>query len=689
MTKNIFYSILAGCIFFFLATITLSDYNIMWDGRGHFLRGRSFANFFLQGKVTNEIPITKDYARYYRDYLGRDISSRDISKLVSQDSSYRKSIYQDQLNLGSFDKLIKGDTFGHPPLSDIGAAFTNMFFYEKLGIVRDDHAYELFSIILASLLIGFFFYWIASLYGFFPAFISTITLAATPLFWAEAHANIKDVPLLVFFSFAIWAFWKGVTNQSKKWIFVSALFAGCALGTKFNVLFLPFIIGPWFVLYFFKSSKSSRRSYLKWWWVFLIYPIIMLTILFASWPQLWHEPVASLLKVFGYYKDIGVNIDYTPAFRTTFGFNTYAPLWILSTTFPVVIVLSLVGIIGWVARLKKTKDFLPFLFLLWLLVPIVRVSLPNTAIYGGVRQIMEYIPSLAFFAGYGTYVLFTFISPRFKAIFYALTIVSFIPLIFTLIRLHPAESAYFNSLIGGLKGAKNANIIDWGNTDGAIYEPAVKWLNKNAQKNSHIATSFSEPADFYIPALRDDLLADNLFSGYLQKGEYIVGLTYNSGLENTYGLLYPETFLNPVYVYSVDEVPLLKIWKNDKQHLKKEFLEFRLKDFTLMPQKQNNQLVWKLDGKKRVMAVEIEYSKNSSCKDLVNANFQISQDGNSWIILPEAYPGGPISYLGNQPKDNKLVAPIAGILASEILLTVDPGDSCILNIRNSKIKVLE
>lgn len=689
MTKNIFYSILAGFIFLFLAVITLSDYNITWDERTHFVRGQAFANFFLHGKVSNENPITKDFARYYRDYLSSDNSNRDISNLVSQDSSYRKSIYQDQLNLGYFDKFIKGDTFGHPPLSDIGSAFSNMFFYEKLGIVRDDHAYGLFSVMLASILVGLFFYWISSLYGFFPAFISTLALATTPLFWAEAHNNIKDIPLLVFFSFAIWAFWKGVTNQSREWIFFSALFAGFALGTKFNILFLPFIIIPWFALHFFKSPTNTRKIYLKWWWFFLAYPIIMFTILFATWPQLWHDSLSNLLKVFGYYKDIGTNIDYTPAFRTIFGFNTYATLWIFYTTYPIIIVLSLIGVIGWIVRLKKTKDFLPFLFLLWFLVPIMRVSLPNTAIYGGIRQIIEYIPAIAFFAGYGVYVLFSFISPRLKIIFYFLIVLSFVPLILTLVRIHPAENIYFNSLIGGLQGAKKANITDWGNTDGGIYEVAVKWLNKNADKNSHIATAFSDPSDFYIPELREDLLADNLFSGYLQKGEYVVGLTYNSGLENTYGLLYPETFLNPVYVYSVDGVPLVKIWKNDKEHIKKEFFGLKLKDFNVMPQKQNGQLMWKLGSEERIMAVEIKFSKNNSCKDLVNANFQVSADGQIWTILPETYPGGPVSYLGSQPKGNKLIAPFAGIEARYIALVIDPTNACLFRPISSTVSVFE
>lgn len=689
MGKKVLFSILAGCIFFLSAISTISDYNIMWDARGHFLRGQAFLNFLLTGKGSYEnMPLTQDYARYYRDYVSQDSPNRDITKLVSKDPSYRRSIYQDQINSGFFNNLIEGKTLGHPPLSDIASASFNKIFYEKLGLLRDDHAYAFYSIVLASVLVAVFFYWICSLYGFFPAVVSAVTLVTTPLFWAESHNNIKDIPQLAFFSLAIWAFWKGIIGKSKKWIIVSAFVAGCALGTKFNILFVPFIVVPWFALYFFKSSFSARKIYLGWWWIFLSYPIIMFAVFFFTWPQLWYTPT-NLLNVFGYYKDIGTNIDYTPAFRTLFGFNTYAPLWILYTTFPAVVVLSLVGIIAWIVRLKKTKDFLPFLFLLWLIVPILRVSLPNTAIYGGVRQIMEYIPALSFFAGYGAYMLSFLFSARFKTLFYFLIVLCFFPLILTLFRLHPAENAYFNSLIGGLQGAKEAKLTGWGNTNGGIYEVAVAWLNKNAEPNSHVAVGFSETADFYIPEFRQDLLVDNQFSGYLQKGEYIVALTHDSGLEHTYGLRYPERFLDPVYVYAVDDVPLIKIWKNDKSHLKREFSEKIYTNMNLMPRQVGDELRWGLDKKRQIMAVEIEFNENNSCKSLDNAIFQISEDGQTWEILPETYPGGPLNFLGNQPKDNKLIAPMAGVIASEISFSVDPVGSCILNVKKSKIKVLE
>lgn len=679
---------LVGIIYFVLLLSSMPDYNIFWDARNHYFKGQAFVQFFLTGKKDYEgLPITKDYARYHRDYVSKYSPDLDTERKVSSDPNYRRSIYQDEFH--TFRWLINSNQIEHPVFSDIMSSFSNVIFYEKLGWLRDDYSYRIYTLILAASLVAVIFYWATTLFGFFPGIVSLLVLATTPLFWAESHFNLKDVPQMTFFSMAIWQFWKGVVSKQKRNIIFSALFASFAFSTKLNIVFLPFILVPWFVFFYLNQSKQNRKVYHKWIWLLFAYPLIMLGVFFASWPQMWYDPIRNFIRVIEIYKAIGIAPDYTPGLRTLFGFSTYAGLWIAVSTYPIVLLLGLTGILYSFKRLKGKGDFLPLLLLLWFFVPIARASLPFTSIFGGVRHIMEYIPALSMLAGYGTFNLLKFIPKKFKTIAGAFFIVSFVPLLLIIIKLHPAENVYFNSLIGGLSGAKKANIPGWGYNDGGIYRKATDWLNQNAKKNSHIAVAFSEPADFYIPELRKDLLADNLFSGYLQKGEYVIGLTHDNGLEHTYRLKYSETFLEPVYEYVVDGVPLIKIWKNDKEHLKGEFADFKYEDIYLMPQRDKNDLLWNLEEERRVMAVEIAFGKDNSCKPLENAIFQISLDRQNWETLPETYPGGTLSYLGDQPKDNKLVAPIAGVMASEFTLTAYPSDSCIFNVESSIVTVLE
>lgn len=673
------WSILVSCLFFFISILTIKDYNIMWDARNHFFKGQAFANYFLRGWHNYEgLPVTKNDARYYRDYISKDTPDPDISSRISKDPSYRRSIYQDDTH--TFDWLMARPATEHPVLSDIGSAITNIIFYEKLGWLPDAYAYNIFSIFLASVLVGIVFYWMSTSYGYISAFVATLSLATSSLFWSESHFNIKDIPLLAFYSLAIWTFWQGITKEKYAWLIASALLAGAALGTKFNAVFLPFIFVPWL----FMQQKKLLRS----WWVGIIYIVIMFAVLFVSWPQLWHNPLENFLSVVSYYREVGVGIDYTPGFRTIFGISTYAMQWILYTTYPLVLFLAGIGIIFAVINFITVRDTLPALFVLWLSVPIVRASLPTTSIFGGVRHIIEYIPALSLLAGYGIYILMQYAKKWLRSLVIIIIFLAFIPYIITLIRLHPAENTYFNMFVGGLSGAKQMGLTGWGNTDGGIYTVALQWLNTYAEKESHIAVGFSETADFYLPDFRDDLLADNKFSGYLMEGEYIVALTHNSELEHTYRLLYPKIFLEPLYVWSVDGVPLIKIWKNSPEHVKSDLKS--LKEAVLHPEsiRKDNQMIWDLGKTEQIVRIDIAYPKDISCQEVEISYILLSQDGNSWTTLPETYPAEYIDTLGIQPDGNKLIAFIAGQKARYVSLYAEPSNACILNATLVGITVL-
>lgn len=687
--RIIILSSLIGFLFFIGQLITINDYNIMWDGRNHFFKGQAFANFFIYGRHNYQyLPVTKDMVRYYKDYGNRYLpASESIETRLSQNQHYRRSIYQDEI--GTFDWLMDHVPTEHPTLSDTGSAVFNIIFFEKLGWLRDDHAYALYGVVLASVLIGIFFYWIYMSYGFFPAVVATITFATTPLFWAESHYNIKDIPLLAFFFIAIWTSYKGFIKHSLKWIILSSVIAGLALGTKFNALFIIPIILSWSFMYLLTQNNVNKKKYGKWWWVIWVYPLIMYGVLVVGWPQLWEDPIGGFLSVINYYKEVGTNIDYTPTFRTLFGFSTYPLFWIIVTTYPLVLGLGIIGIIGWFITFKKTKDYLPLLFILWLFIPVMRASLPNTSIFGGVRHIIEYIPALSFLAGFGAYVLLSIIPSRLRTISSLFLLFLFIPFIITLIKLHPAENVYFNSFIGGLSGAKKANLTGWGNTDGGIYKKAVEWINQNAEKEAHLAVGFSELADFYLPEFRDDLKADNLFSGYLQRGEYIIALTHNSELEHTYRMLYPETFLVPLYEYKVDSVALIKIWKNEKKYLKddKKYLSEYRKDIS--SEIKEGKVVWDLGDLKKITRLEFSYTTDKSCRNLSVGYFSLSKNGEDWTILPEEYPSTVIEVLGVQPQKNHFIVPVAGRDARYLSFLIDPQEACFVNVSRSSIVYLE
>src|SRR5581483_2135297 len=149
-----------------------------------------------------------------------------------------------------------------------------------------------------------------------------------------------------------------------------------------------------------------------------------------------------------------------------------------------------------------------------------------------------------------------------------------------IIHLHPNENVYFNSLVGGIKGADNRNLIDWTITDGNIYKQAAEWMNSHSEKNSNIA--FISGSLFALSPLylRDDIsISPDHFSRFDREGEYILVLS-DKGNINSFGFRYPKKFLNPVHTISVDGVPLLRIFKNDVADFKGKPNEIETKDFS-------------------------------------------------------------------------------------------------------------
>ena len=71
---------------------------------------------------------------------------------------------------------------------------------------------------------------------------------------------------------------------------------------------------------------------------------------------------------------------------------------------PILLISALLGMFSIISWTKEKKDLL-LLWIVWLGITILRVSLPNMSIYGGIRQIMEYIPPLALLGGVGLFFL--------------------------------------------------------------------------------------------------------------------------------------------------------------------------------------------------------------------------------------------------------------------------------------------
>lgn len=148
-----------------------------------------------------------------------------------------------------------------------------------------------------------------------------------------------------------------------------------------------------------------------------------------------------------------------------------------------------------------------------------------------------------------------------------------------MVKLHPNQNVYVNSLVGGLQTVKEKNIPYWGNSFGNGYWQMMQWLNKNAEPNSKLALVQGTGLNIPKIKLRSDIAYSNAYwSGINREGEYLMELTHQDSIKlYPYAWDYIEKFLDPVYEVKVDGVAIGKIWKNDIEHTKPAFRKENIK----------------------------------------------------------------------------------------------------------------
>lgn len=685
--NNLILSIFVGIIFFIASLLTLTGYGINWDTINHLPRGQAYLHYFLTGNRNySDIPLHFNGWQKPGQWYFQDPDFLGIKTDLPGNKALPRSMYQvEDMN---YDYFLKTDGDGHPPLSDIMSALFNEVLFRRLGIINDVDSYRVYGILLASITVGLVFYWASVLYGKTSGIVAALAISLYPLYWAESHFNTeKDVPQTAFWTMFMFSFWKGITTKSWKWIIATGVFFGFALGTKFNIIFASLVIIPWFLFYLsggkgfvmnFLSFLKGKRLIIS----LMLIPIIGLAIIFAFWPYLWQDPIRGFFKMIGFYQTIGTT---TVVSQSILGLNMFPVKWILFTTPIITLVLTLIGCVMYLFNFRKDKDWTTALFMLWLAVPVLRVVMPGASIYGGVRQIMEFIPAMALVSGYGFYSLTKKINRKLAFVF---AVAIFIPISLKLISIHPNENVYFNQLAGGLKGAKEMDVKYWGFSFGSPYRQAASWLNKNAPANSTLVYTYDLIPNLPRIWLRQDInLYNALRSGYLREGEYAMGLIYDGTEKRSYYDMYLEKFIEPVFEARVDDTAILKVWKNDDKHLISSVDEELLSGITFKRDKTN--LIFDLKTINKLSRLELNYYDNK-CKKLSSGLVYISRDFKDWELVGGYLPDDwRIGSAGEQPKNGSFIEPFVGQEARYIKLILEPLDTCLFNIKGYKMFVFK
>jgi len=418
--------------------------------------------------------------------------------------------------------------------------------------------------VFAGLALLVVYYFASKVYGRFAAVSATLSLAFLPVFFGEAHLDMKDVPFAALYALTIILFWKGVTEKNWKWIASSSIVFGLTLASRIMAFTVLFVIYSWLLLT--QLHKINLKSKLT--ISLLFYPVIGIAIFFLAWSWLWLDPINNLLAVSRYFQNRNWAVLYFgQILYTQKNLPWHYAIVMLAVTTPIPILL--LAITGGVSALKRSwsfKDEASILVLLWFGVSIIRSSLPSIfPVYNGTSLFTEVIPAFCILAGIGASWIYTYIrshsirhpnSQHLVKMLSAALIIGLItvPSFIAMYQIHPYEMSYYNELVGGVKGAYGKFDVDywW-----QAYSEGARWLNEYAHINTTILIAPYRLWYLYYFTRSDLKIIDSTY--FERRVDYIMFnpnfyLWYNRVID------YCRKNLKPAHIIRIEGAPVLHIY---------------------------------------------------------------------------------------------------------------------------------
>ena len=391
------------------------------------------------------------------------------------------------------------------PFGAMASAVSCRLLWHETGLVPALQAHHLvIPLMVAGLLVVLVRFTVPRI-GALAGIAGAVFLAGSPRFFGHAFNNLKDVPETCLYVLATLLGFVALTRGPVRWWVACGVVTGLALAQKANALFIP----PTFAVFLglVVVTPSLRRAAAVHWSMrgFLFGALAFVLAHYAVSPRYWLDPIDGPTARIGEILRLsqpGVSSGHEPSV------STYAPLYVLMTTPPVILGLAALGFLS-----RRLSGLLRAFLLAGLLVSVGRNMLPGARNFDGVRHFIEFYPYLCIAAGVGLATLTGWIARKVPAGSVSRTAVAIVSVgclaapVVESGRTHPNGICYFNFLSGGLSGAQASGIPGatdyWGNS----YWQAFAWLNANAEPGARVLVPVGPGiAECIAPVrLREDL----------------------------------------------------------------------------------------------------------------------------------------------------------------------------------------
>ena len=351
------------------------------------------------------------------------------------------------------------------------------------------------------------------------ALASAGLFAWQPLLWGHAFINPKDPPFLVLFLASVCLGFEMVDRLAEEAIttrqkFSSALVPAILVGLTTSVRILGPLAALLVVIY---ALVRFGRRFLSLLPPLLLYALIGMLVMLATWPYLWEDPARRFLEVFGFMSDNPTNLSVLfggEVYRAGELPRRYLPFMLGTTLTEPVWLLFAGGLFagfwkfirqgrassasayerdsasGWMS-LRSSLDQATArnnlvsltLVLLWFVLLVAYALIRRPAMYDGLRHFLFILPPVFLFTGF----TFEFLRDHIASswLYAVLVLLLLLPGVLGIAQLHPYEYTYYNRFVGGTEGAFRKYETDYWLT---CYKEAVENLNG----------AVHQPADLYV-----------------------------------------------------------------------------------------------------------------------------------------------------------------------------------------------
>ena len=454
MKINKYYIVLAISIFVFGLEIS-EDYGISWDEGIQRIRGQKALV-----------------------YVAKKLSPSNIKNIPNTLQGYNKFEGSGKYGAGRYGAIF-----------DLPTAFIEELFFSD----------DLRQAYLMRHKINWLFYF-AGIIGFFffsklvfktnkKAALATLFYILHPRLLAHGFFNPKDSILQASVALSLYPLGKAYFEKNWKWFLIAGLAVGLSISTRIVTLYIPFLFVCFCILEILLLKENAGVMFRKNMLNMIIFLIMTFSIVYLTWPILWEDTVHNFLKILSIMKQYpwaGNNFFFGEYIRARDVDWYYIFVWVGITTPVFFLILWGLGIGVFLKSLfnkwNENNIFNGFMFA-GFIVPISAVILLKSTLYDSWRHMFFIYPFLAYFMAKGLFFLSKVINNKLniekRTIIIILGVLIFSTPVYSIIRMHPYQQVYFNSLAG-----KDPMLNFEGDYLGLSYRRGFEWILENDDRDT-------------------------------------------------------------------------------------------------------------------------------------------------------------------------------------------------------------